>query len=43
MGDPVQKPTDIGGIDNFDPHGDRNTLGFKWIKWNRGLELFCDQ
>ena len=38
-GYPVQIPTDIGGIANFDPHGDRNTLSLRWIKWKRGFEL----
>ena len=32
--------TDLGGISNFDIHGDPTTVGARWKKWKRSFELF---
>ena len=32
--------TDLGGITNFDIHGDRTTVGARWKKWKRSFKLF---
>ena len=32
--------TDLGGISNFDVHGDPATVGARWKKWKRSFELF---
>ena len=32
--------TDLGGITNFDIHGDPTTVGARWKKWKRSFELF---
>lgn len=31
---------DIGGIGQFDPQGDRNSICIRWTLWMRGYELF---
>ena len=31
--------TDLGGISNFDIHGDPTTVGARWKKWKRSFEL----
>ena len=30
---------DLGGISNFDIHGDPTTVGVRWKKWKRSFEL----
>ena len=32
--------TDLGGIPNFNCHGDQTTVGVRWKKWRRAFELF---
>ena len=32
--------SDLGGITNFDIHGDPTTVGARWKKWKRSCELF---
>lgn len=31
--------TDLGGISNFDIHGNLTTVGARWKKWKRSFEL----
>ena len=32
--------TDLGGISNFDIHGDPTSVGARWKKWKQSFELF---
>lgn len=32
--------TDLGGISNFDIHGNPTTVGARWKKWKQSFKLF---
>ena len=32
--------TDLGGIPNFDCHGNQTNVGVLWKKWRRAFKLF---
>ena len=38
MATPVN--TDLGGIPQFDCHGDPTTVGARWKKWKRAFDFF---
>ena len=40
MANPDALISDVGGVPKFDANGDLSSVGTRWSRWKRGIELF---